>query len=361
MNTTHWNSYNFIFYFRAQQVFANNFFAVFYSMYLGLLAILAIPSILNVLVFTEKSSSDQTAYKRYMQTIYHTLSWFRYDLKPGTKAWKSLAAVRKFHFSASKSAQKATVGLISQKDMAITQYGFIGFIVLSQKQTGVQASRDEMEDYCHLWRVLGHIIGIKDELIIISWCQRFETYFFLEFKNQPVRWNLRRNHGTTRSCSKGIFASSTAISAARLRPYDKVHHQWTLVLQSPRCLWCCHFHDQANDRRSQPRLPRLRSWRRFRKKQIGNLQIISIPKIRGLGGLFRSRISATVLHLQMVFQFGHYIPRVLDNIFPISCLLQIWNQKRIRSNFGQRRLTFTYFTKQYKIFSPESKISNQYF
>lgn len=323
---THWVFFVklFFFNFRAQQVFANNFFAVFYGMYLGLLAILAIPSILNVLVFTEKSSSDQTAYKRYMQTIYHTLSWFRHDLKPGTKAWNSLAAVRKFHFSASKSAQKATVGLISQKDMAITQYGFIGFIVLSQKQTGVQATREEIEDFCHFWRVLGHIIGIKDELITVSCCQSLETYYLLKFKDQSLCWNIRGNHGTTRCGSKGVFTSSTTISTARLWSNDEVHHQRTLVLQPPRCLWCCHFHDQADDRRSQPRLPRLRKWRKFRKKQIGNLQIITLSKIRGLGSVFRSRIFAPILHLQVVLQFGHFIPRVFDNIFPISCLLQIW-------------------------------------
>lgn len=144
-------------------MFANNFFAIFFCMYCGLLAILAIPSILNVLVHTKKSSSDMTAYKRYMQTIYHTLAWFRHDLTPGTKAWKSLEAVRKFHFSASKSAKNANVGMISQKDMAITQYGFIGFTIVSQKQTGVHCTTEEMSDYCHFWRVLGHILGMKDE------------------------------------------------------------------------------------------------------------------------------------------------------------------------------------------------------
>lgn len=104
-----------------------------------------------------------TAYKRYMQTIYHTLTWFRHDLKPDTKAWKSLSAVRKLHFSASRLANNANIGIISQKDMAITQYGFMGFAVLSQKETGVQASKTQMEDFCHFWRVLGHVIGIKDE------------------------------------------------------------------------------------------------------------------------------------------------------------------------------------------------------
>lgn len=141
----------------------NNFFAIFYGMYCGLMAILAIPSIINVLVHTDKSSTDMTAYKRYMRTIYHTLTWFRHDLKPGTKAWNSIESVRRLHLNATRSAGKAKVGMISQKDMAITQYGFIGFSILSQKETGVYASQQEMDDYCHFWRVLGHVMGIRDE------------------------------------------------------------------------------------------------------------------------------------------------------------------------------------------------------
>lgn len=144
-------------------MFSNNFFAIFFGMYMGLTAILAIPSLLKVLVHTQKTNSDMKAYRRYMQTIYHTLSWFRNDLKPGTKAWKSLEAVRNFHMSASNSSKKANTGIISQKDMAITQYGFIGFSILSQKETGVQANRQELEDYCHFWRVMGSILCIKDE------------------------------------------------------------------------------------------------------------------------------------------------------------------------------------------------------
>lgn len=132
-------------------------------MYCGLLAILAIPSILQVLAHTNKSSSDLAAYRRYMKTIYHTLTWFRHDLKPGTGAWKSIETVRKFHHFASRSATNANVGIISQKDMAITQYGFVGFAILSSRELGVQAKRQNMEDFCHFWRVLGNLFGIKDE------------------------------------------------------------------------------------------------------------------------------------------------------------------------------------------------------
>lgn len=149
--------------FRAQHVFKENYFSIFYAMYLGLLTILAIPSIIRVLIHTKKSSCDMSAYKRYMQTIYHTLAWFRNDLKPGTKAWESLSAVRKMHFHGSRSASSSKVGMISQKDMAITQFGFMGFTVINKQQTGLQANQQEIEDYCHFWRVIGHVIGIKDE------------------------------------------------------------------------------------------------------------------------------------------------------------------------------------------------------
>ena len=151
--------------FRAQQCFTENTFAMMFGMYVGLLAILAIPSILNVLVHTKKSSSPLTAYKRYMRTIFHTLVWFRYDLKTGTKAWKSIEAVRKFHFSASKSAANAHVGMISQKDLAITQFGFMGFIVKNKKQLGIQCNDNDTMAFIHFWRVLGNLIGIRDEYV----------------------------------------------------------------------------------------------------------------------------------------------------------------------------------------------------
>lgn len=144
-------------------MFRRNYFAMMFCMYLGLLSILAVPSILNVLVHTSKSSSVVTAYKRYMRTIYHTLVWFRNELKPGTRSWKSLENIRKSHAVASRSAKAADAGMISQKDLAIAQYGFMGFAVLNSVETGVQCSRQELEDFCHFWRVLGSLIGLKDE------------------------------------------------------------------------------------------------------------------------------------------------------------------------------------------------------
>lgn len=133
------------------------------AMYLGLLTILAIPSILNILIHTKKSSSVHTAYQRYMRTIYHVLLWFREDIKEGSRAWKSIHFVRKMHSTANNSSTAANSGIISQRDMAITQFGFMGFSVLFKNKLGINCTDEEMSDYCHFWRVMGHLFGINDE------------------------------------------------------------------------------------------------------------------------------------------------------------------------------------------------------
>lgn len=42
------------------------------------------------------------------------------------RSWRSLAAVRKRHVRVSLQTEKLNVGIVSQKDMALTQFGFVG-------------------------------------------------------------------------------------------------------------------------------------------------------------------------------------------------------------------------------------------
>lgn len=133
------------------------------AMYFGLLSIIAIPSILKILIHTKRSSSTVTAYHRYIRTVFNVLYWFREDFTKNSKAWKSIEYVRKMHSIASSSARDGNVGIISQKDMAITQFGFIGFTVLFKEKLSISCTQEEMEDLCHFWRALGHMMGLKDE------------------------------------------------------------------------------------------------------------------------------------------------------------------------------------------------------
>lgn len=70
---------------RAQQYYASNIFAMASGNALGTMAVFAIPSILDMLVFTKNSSVPKTAYKRYVETLLHLVTWYQHDLKPGSK------------------------------------------------------------------------------------------------------------------------------------------------------------------------------------------------------------------------------------------------------------------------------------
>ena len=84
---------------------------------LGLLSLLYIPSIVEVLFNTGKSSTPELAFQRYLRTLNNVIKW--YGLKPSQRI-KSLDFVRRTH------AQVAKKENMTQYDMVITQWAFIG-------------------------------------------------------------------------------------------------------------------------------------------------------------------------------------------------------------------------------------------
>lgn len=133
----------------------------------GLIAVFAIPSILRILISTNQSSTPLTAYRRYIRTILHTIAWHTEPLVPGSKSWQSLAMVRKAHFRSSKYSTRKNTGLISQKDLALTQFGFLGFLILDAANVGIK-DPDYFEGTVHLWRTIGYMLGISDEFNLCS-------------------------------------------------------------------------------------------------------------------------------------------------------------------------------------------------
>lgn len=76
--------------------------------------------------------------------------------------------VRKGHLAASKFADKKQSGIINQRDMALTQFGFMGFIILKPHKLGVQVSSKDMEAFVHFWRVIGHVLGIDEKFNVCT-------------------------------------------------------------------------------------------------------------------------------------------------------------------------------------------------
>ncbi|XP_053695945.1 uncharacterized protein LOC128743407 [Sabethes cyaneus] len=173
---------------RAQRYFKSNFFAMFVAKLCGLLVILAVPSILDVLVYTKQSSTALTAYRRYIATIMHVLNWYYEDLTPGSASWKSVAFVRRTHVMASKrSSSKLASRIISQKDMAVTQFGFVGYIVLGHKKLGIKYRTEDMEAMVHFWRVIGYMIGIQDRYNLCTDCLATTEQRMTQVQEQVLR------------------------------------------------------------------------------------------------------------------------------------------------------------------------------
>ncbi|XP_058799706.1 uncharacterized protein LOC131669095 [Phymastichus coffea] len=151
-----------------QQAFYNNVFVMMIAKLSGLLTLLAVPSILEILVFTKQSGTPCTAFRRYVSTILHTFVWYEKEPQKQHEFFESLKNVRRKHCVVSRRSADAGLGRISQLDMALTQFGFIGFTLLSGEQLGVCATEAELEGLVHFWRVVGRLLGMQERFNVCS-------------------------------------------------------------------------------------------------------------------------------------------------------------------------------------------------
>ncbi|CAB3220597.1 unnamed protein product [Arctia plantaginis] len=148
---------------QGRQFYMEHCFSLSSSMLIGLVAVFSIPSILKILMGTRRSNSVYTAYKRYLATLLHTVSWFEHELKPGSVSWKSLYSVRRWHLQAGMASKLKGTGVLSQRDIALTQFGFIGYSMLRPDNLGVRQLREgDWDAYNYFWRTIGHMIGLED-------------------------------------------------------------------------------------------------------------------------------------------------------------------------------------------------------
>ncbi|XP_035914508.1 uncharacterized protein LOC118513167 [Anopheles stephensi] len=148
---------------RGQKFYSDNRFGILQANFCSLLVLLADPKGLRILEHTGKSSTTETARKRYVSTFVHMSDWYECDLVPGSRSWKSLSQVRRMHLSASNSAQKRNLGFISQPEMALTTFGFMGFPLVRPHLLGIRYdNRADREAFVHFWAVIGFMLGVED-------------------------------------------------------------------------------------------------------------------------------------------------------------------------------------------------------
>jgi len=191
---------------RGREFFNNNFFMTLVNMFIGLYTILYIPNIARILNITEKSGNTELAFTRYLSTLNHAIKWFQGsdDMK------KSLKQVLSLHKAGSLKGQKEALSRtgeqltehgITQYDMVITQWGFIGPSIVFNDKIPFYQKDVSCDGFLHVMYLVGKSLGILDEFNL---CQgsvlEIETRCKLLHKEvlQPV---LRENDETSQKMS----------------------------------------------------------------------------------------------------------------------------------------------------------------
>ncbi|KYN07608.1 PREDICTED: uncharacterized protein LOC108780209 [Cyphomyrmex costatus] len=176
--------YNKHLYKEAQKFYERNLMSIIAASTVGLVIVFAVETILKVLLYTKKSSSTCSAFKRYIETILHTHNIYTCDPNDTDSKWyKSINAIRWHHVMATRMTKKAGVGEIQQRDMVLTQFGFLGYTFTASKYFGLNNTLEENEAFNHFWRVNGYMLGITDNLNICRKNAKETTELCYKFKD----------------------------------------------------------------------------------------------------------------------------------------------------------------------------------
>lgn len=151
---------------RGAQFFRRNYFSMFVSMLIGLLSLMYVETIVRVLHLTGRSHTPTLAFTRYLGTLNHAVEWYQ-----GLAAMRaSLRTVLQLHRAAVLRTRRSdTDPAISQFDMVVTQWAFIGPVYLFPKQLGIdRVPSEELEGLNYIMYLVGKHLGITDEFNMCS-------------------------------------------------------------------------------------------------------------------------------------------------------------------------------------------------
>ncbi|XP_025017900.1 uncharacterized protein LOC107368433 [Tetranychus urticae] len=167
-----------------RQVGRNHLSSVLFSHLSGLSMVVHIPSILATLLATGKSRTLGDIFTRYLGTLSHVITWYEGDIwNQNDAAHKSLITVRRMHSNVASRMNPPRSGknyhsndhysndrqiYLSQYDMALTQFGFIGLIILHPKQVGFPENSQDLVGLIHFWRCVGYLLGLDDRFNILD-------------------------------------------------------------------------------------------------------------------------------------------------------------------------------------------------
>lgn len=187
---------------------------------------------------TGNSKDIPSLYKRYLSTVIHVNSWYEDDIfDPETKGYKSIRQVRSMHrrvqqLMNEKFQVKDLHGKehkwMTQYDVAITQFAFIGLAMIwPHKSAMIAASKEELELINYYWRVLGWFMGMTDEF---NACQ-FDNYDDIKEFNRLIFEHEYKEKFDALPCQKGLEMTQSICLAMHyftpLITFNSLAHWWS--------------------------------------------------------------------------------------------------------------------------------------
>ncbi|KAH9258694.1 hypothetical protein BASA81_003196 [Batrachochytrium salamandrivorans] len=152
----------------------------------------------DVLVANGYAQNAETAFERYRETSFAILDWMRYSLREvNSKGQRQIMNVRAMH-SFSRRKSKGLLGeeggmALSQYDMAEVMLGFAGILpVILESDMGLKFTRQQRQDLCHCWRLIGYHLGLQDEYNCCNSLEDMEDMVMEFMSFTPVRWCTAR-------------------------------------------------------------------------------------------------------------------------------------------------------------------------
>lgn len=161
----------------AKSVYERHFMGMNFAHLSGLLLLVRVDSIYQTLNLTGESASVSKLFRRYYNTVKHVKRWYEGDIfEENSEAHRSLLIVRGMHNSVSSRFNTQT-GIskdrvhISEYDVMITQFAFVGFIITNANKVGLigDFSQKDLNSLLHFWRLVGYYLGASDKYNLCSY------------------------------------------------------------------------------------------------------------------------------------------------------------------------------------------------
>lgn len=137
----------------------------------GLILLMQIESILVPLLKTGKSRTVSDLYDRYVATAKYIRKLYETDFYDETsEGWRYIDLVRAMHqriynlMKGDTSCSQTPPNVwVNQYDMALTQFAFIGLLLLRPEKCGCYCvTRAELSDIAYYWRIISYYFGIEE-------------------------------------------------------------------------------------------------------------------------------------------------------------------------------------------------------